>query len=232
MPQKPKTNRTSGVDKQGGVMDRCWTPWHGVAPLLPHLAAFALAQGKPSLRIWEPCAGESWLARWLQEEQHEVVQTDIENYGSDAVQIRNFLTDDPISTDYDMIVTNPPYSIKYQVLQRCYDLGKPFALLVPSDTVAAAKAARLYEQFGWNELRLKQRINFYMPETGFNNNGAQITTWWICSAGILPREIVYADLPKPRNEHKVIKPQQKPKEERIKHFGGAWVNHTFNLDEK
>ena len=37
--------------------------------------------------------------------------------------------------DWDCIVDNPPYSIKEKVLDRCILLGKPFALLLPIDTL-------------------------------------------------------------------------------------------------
>jgi len=36
---------------------------------------------------------------------------------------------------WDYIVDNPPYSIKKQIFERCLSLGKPFALLVPFDSL-------------------------------------------------------------------------------------------------
>ena len=35
---------------------------------------------------------------------------------------------------FDCIITNPPFSLKQEFLQRCYELGKPFALLLPLTT--------------------------------------------------------------------------------------------------
>ena len=37
--------------------------------------------------------------------------------------------------DWDIICDNPPYSIKKNVIKRCIELGKPFALLMPDDTI-------------------------------------------------------------------------------------------------
>ncbi|MBK9944231.1 MAG: class I SAM-dependent methyltransferase [Kouleothrix sp.] len=183
--------------KSGAGYDKCWTPWHGVAPLLPYLPAGA--------RIWECCAGAGWLAQWLREAGHAVIATDYES-GHDA------LTWSLCPDDYDVIVTNVPFSLKYQFIARCYDLGKPWALLVPYSTPFAATAKRIRDAAGkpWEELRLNKRINFCMPDSGFQNNGAQMTTIWLCH-GLLPAPIIDAEVPEPRPEHRLIKPEKRRK---------------------
>ena len=45
----------------------------------------------------------------------------------------NFFQYEPSS--YDLIVDNPPFSCKKEILERCLSLGKPFALLLPLDTI-------------------------------------------------------------------------------------------------
>ena len=37
--------------------------------------------------------------------------------------------------EYDMIIDNPPYSCKREIIERCLKLNKPFALLLPLDTI-------------------------------------------------------------------------------------------------
>ena len=32
---------------------------------------------------------------------------------------------------YDGVITNPPYSLKDKFIEHCYELDKPFALLLP-----------------------------------------------------------------------------------------------------
>ena len=39
------------------------------------------------------------------------------------------------TVDYDYIIDNPPYSCKKDVLDRCLSLQKPFALLLPIETI-------------------------------------------------------------------------------------------------
>ena len=32
---------------------------------------------------------------------------------------------------FDMIITNPPYSLKDEFIKKCYEWNKPFCLLLP-----------------------------------------------------------------------------------------------------
>lgn len=46
---------------------------------------------------------------------------------------KDFFTYEPIK--YDIIIDNPPYSIKKEVIEQCKKLGKPFALFLPLETL-------------------------------------------------------------------------------------------------
>ena len=46
---------------------------------------------------------------------------------------RDFFNYEP--EEFDYIIDNPPYSCKKEILQRCFKLGRPFALLLPLDTL-------------------------------------------------------------------------------------------------
>lgn len=54
---------------------------------------------------------------------------------------RDFFTYEPKHWDiyepkhWDILVSNPPFSKKNDVLQRAYELGKPFALLLPVNSI-------------------------------------------------------------------------------------------------
>ena len=37
--------------------------------------------------------------------------------------------------NFDLIIDNPPFSCKKEILERCIELKKPFALLLPIDTL-------------------------------------------------------------------------------------------------
>ena len=187
---KPKQ---SYAHTSGAKYDQCGTPPHGLAPLLPYLP--------PHARIWEPAAGAGMLANALEAAGHLVIR-------SDWIDGQDFFSYAPDPASYDMIVTNPPYSIKYRWMERCYQLGKPWALLVPLETVGAASALKQYRQHGWEELRLMQRINFSMPDSGFCNSGAQFPVIWLCWH-LLPTPVLVADVPQPAPEHRLIRPKKR-----------------------
>jgi hypothetical protein len=182
---KPKQSYPA---QSGATYDQCGTPPHAVAPLLPFLPAGA--------RVWEPATGEGLLADAIARAGHRVTR-------SDFATGQDFFSYEP--EGYDVIVTNPPYSIKYTWLRRCYDLGKPFALLVPFEMLASGKALALWRRFGWEELRLTRRINFKMPGTGYQNNGAQFPVVWLCWR-LLPAPVVVADTPEAAPEHRLVRP--------------------------
>ena len=161
-PKKPKVYR-SGDLHTSQPFDQCQTPAYGLDPLLPYL--------RQEWTIWEPAAGERNLVRALQGGGHTVVDSDILD-----TPPRDFFRWEP--QQFNAIVTNPPYSTKYDFLRRCYELGKPFALLVPVETIAAAKAQRMYTRYGFEWLLLDKRINFKMPLKNYEGSGAHIPTFW------------------------------------------------------
>lgn len=170
---KPKRNQKATPDVSD-ERDRCETPSYALDPLLPYLL--------PSWRIWEPACGSGRIVRALQTNGYPV-------WGSDLLQGKNFLRYEPAGVIWEAIVTNPPYSIKPQWIRRCYDLGKPFALLVPVETIATDDVQRMMEQYGAELLLLNKRINFHMPNET-KAESAPFPTMWYCWR-MLPAPIVY-----------------------------------------
>jgi hypothetical protein len=60
----------------------------------------------------------------------------------------DFFTMNPPQCDY--IISNPPYSLKTEVLQRLFEIGKLFAMLV--GVVGLFESKRRFEMFRDNEL--------------------------------------------------------------------------------
>jgi hypothetical protein len=61
----------------------------------------------------------------------------------------------------DIVVSNPPFSLKKQVLERLVSLDKPFILLMPIATLATTYCRRLFERRGGLRVVLpKKRIQF------------------------------------------------------------------------
>jgi len=98
-------------------------------------------------------------------------------YGSDlyAEPSVDFLTDKP-KADWDVIITNPPYSIKQQFLARCYELDKPFALLLPLTTFETGKRQALFKEYGVEVIFMDKRVNFQTPTKA--KSSAWFATAW------------------------------------------------------
>lgn len=122
--------------------DEFFTPESAVYPLLKHIPSHVKT-------IWECTdAGRSKITKVLKENGYQVVSTCFD-----------FLSCEP-DFDFDMIVTNPPYSLKDQFLERCYHYGKPFALLLPITALEGKKRQALYKKHGINVLLLDKRVEF------------------------------------------------------------------------
>lgn len=174
---KPKTNR-AGDPSAPQSYDACQTPPYAVPPVLEYL--------KPSWTVWEPAAGEGLLARALLDADRAVVSTDL-------LTGYNFFECEPPPA-WDCIVTNPPYSIKYDWLARCYELGKPFALLMPVETLGTKTAQEMLKRYGMEVIFLDQRVDFKMPDKGWDSH-AQFPVAWFCY-GLLDRQAVFASIEK------------------------------------
>lgn len=144
--------------------DECSTPPGAMDPLLKHLPYWVKT-------VWCPCdKGSSEIVKALNDSGRRAIATHID----DGFDFLKFAPSDPSS--YDMIITNPPYSCKNQMIERCIQLGKPWALLLPLDALCGKKRAALYEQSnGVGVITLKDRLNF----TG--GHGNWFYSAWVCS---------------------------------------------------
>lgn len=174
---KPKTNRAGDTQESKGF-DRCNTPPYAIEPLLPYIQRDWI--------VWEPAAGTDNIVNALAPYVAGIIGTDLIKEPP-----RNFFEYQPRA--FDAIVTNPPYSIKFDWLERCYALGKPFALLVPVETIGAQSAQKLMEKNGAELLLLNRRVNFEMPNKGWEGSAAQFPVLWLCWK-MLPVPIVYGKI--------------------------------------
>jgi len=161
-------------------MDRCQTPGYALDPLLPFVDR--------RLLIWEPACGEGYLTAALRESGRKVI-------GSDILYGQDFFLETP--SHWDAMITNPPYSLKYAWLLRCYALGKPFALLLPVETLGAKAAQDRFRAHGVEVVFLSKRINFKMPNIGWKSSAAQFPVCWITWGFNIGQQLTFAEV-KPR----------------------------------
>ena len=175
-----------------GSYDLCQTPPYALEPLIRHMK-FAKFH-----RIWEPACGEGLLVDGLKSHGFDVLGTDILERSLESHHY-DFFKYKP-DWDWQCIVTNPPYSMKYDWIKRCYFLGKPWALLMPVETLGAAAAQFQFDTFGIQVIFMSPRIDFKMPDAGWSGKGAQFPTAWFCWKFDLPKDIMFARLNKVKCE--------------------------------
>lgn len=134
-------------------------------------------------KLWESADhNEGRIVQRLRHHGYDVTGTDILN-GFD------FLSPLMPPPEFDAIVTNPPYSIKDKWLQRCYDLGKPFALLMPITAMGEQERYRMYKKYGISILMLPERVDFVTPSG--EGSGAWFYCAWFCWNIPLPSQICF-----------------------------------------
>lgn len=119
--------------------------------------------------IWECADGKGLLSDELSNKGYRVITSEIDR-GQD------FLNWSPLDK-WDCIITNPPYSLKQQFLERCYSLGKPFALLLPLTTFETAKRQNLFKEYGIEVIMFDKRINF-ITSSGQGKGSWFATAWF------------------------------------------------------
>lgn len=155
-----------------GHSDFFQTPPVALKPLLRYLV--------PGSVVWEPSAGVGQLANQLYNAGFPTIRSDI-------LDGQDFLTWEP-DEHYDVIITNPPYSIKDKFLARAFRLKKPFAFLLPVTALAGKARMALYRTHGLQLLMLNDRINFNTP-SGVGSGSWFATAWF--TWGILPADLIF-----------------------------------------
>ena len=66
--------------------------------------------------------------------------------------IRDFMTN---NYDCDWIISNPPYSNKDEIIERCIEIGKPTVLLLPIESLGGLRRHKAYR---------RTKLDIYIPE--------------------------------------------------------------------
>jgi len=160
--------------QMGGRTDEFFTPEYALSPLSPFL--------NKNWTIWECAWGKGSLAKHLEKKGFKVI-------GKKNV---DFLNKNVLSIESDCIVTNPPYSLKGEFLERCYEIEKPFALLMPLTTLEGIKRGALFKKYGIQIIIPNRRINFITPSG--KGSGAWFQTAWFTWGLNLPQDLMFVEL--------------------------------------
>jgi hypothetical protein len=172
------------MDKVAGSgNDEFYTPRYAIRPILEHI--------KPNSKVWCPFdTDDSLFKELLEKDGHTVINTHLE-YGDDFFEVSaRFI-------DCDYIISNPPYSIKKEVFNKLFEIGKPFAMLV--GVVGLFESQARFEMFRDNEFEvmyMNRRISYFKD---FSDQKPALnppfSSVYICSK-MLPKQICFAEIDK------------------------------------
>jgi len=135
--------------------------------------------------IWCPF-DEEWSAFYqrLKEEGFNVVR-------SCLMEGHNFFEYEP--DDWDILVSNPPFSLKDKVIERLYLFNKPFAILLPLNSLQGKTRFKYFKE-GVQILSFDARVSYHDKEHMDNTvKGSPFATAYFCK-DLLPNDLIIEKL--------------------------------------
>lgn len=161
-----------------GKNDNLNTLPYGVRPILKYIP-------KDSV-VWCPFdTKESEFVKQIREKGNEVIYSHIK-YGQD------FYSYEP-SVEWDCIVSNPPFTNKRKIFERCLDFDKPFALVMTNTWLNDSAPVRIFKERG-RQLQLlmfDKRMKF--EQNGKINNKITFSSSYFC-CDFLPNDLIQEEL--------------------------------------
>lgn len=171
---------TAKTDK---ASDEVYTADFAVKPLLQYLTLFRQSMGR-EIVIWCPFDLEdSEYVRIFQENGFRVIHSHID-------ENKNFFFYEP--DNYDIIISNPPFSIKDDIIKHLDELGKPYAILLPIPALQGQK--RFPYMKDCQALIFDKRINYYTDkEKKQVQKGVSFGSFYLCK-NFLPKDLIFQKL--------------------------------------
>ena len=173
------------MDKVAGSgNDEFYTPRYAIEPLIKYI--------KPFSTVWCPFdTQESNFVKVLKDNNFNVIYSHI----SDIEYVGDFFDICSEPSQYDYIISNPPYSLKAEVFERLFELGKPFAMLV--GVVGLFESKKRFEMFKNNKFEImyfNKRIAYFKDFTEQKPSlNPPFSSVYITSQ-ILPTQIVFEEI--------------------------------------
>jgi len=155
--------------------DEFYTPEYAIEPLLKYVNS--------NLAVWCPFdTNESNFVKMLKNNGNAVKNTHISN-GDDFFNI---------DIDCDVIISNPPYSLKGEVFDRLFKLNKKFAMLV--GVVGLFESEKRFSMFEANDFEIlyfNKRVAYFKDYTEQKPSlNPPFSSVYICR-GLLPKQICF-----------------------------------------
>lgn len=153
-----------------GNNDECHTPRYAVIPILRYIPENSV--------VW--CPFDTQKSEFVKEisKTNKVVFSHIDSG-------QYFYTYEP--ENWDIIISNPPFTNKRKIFERCLNFNKPFALLMSNTWLNDAAPKQLFMQKELQLLMFDQRIKFNCK--GIVNNKITYSSSYYCW-NFLPKQLI------------------------------------------
>lgn len=160
--------------------DETYTPYYAVEPLLKYIPKNKV--------IWCPC-DEEWSAYYqtFKENGYKVIR-------SSLVEGQDFFEYEP-DEHYDIIVTNPPFSLSEKIFKRLDELNKPYIMLFPLKYLQGKNRFN-YLKDTCQLLSFDGRVDYH-TRGDFQNyrKGNHFASAYFCK-DVLPKDLIIEELVK------------------------------------
>lgn len=165
-----------------GNNDECYTPAYGVTPILKYIPKDA--------KVW--CPFDTTESEFVKQigAQNLVISTHIST-GQD------FLTYTP-NFEWDVIVSNPPFTNKRKFFERALSFEKPFALIMTNTWLNDSAPKQLFKDKDLQLLMFDKRMKFHSPD-GRPNDKITFSSSYYCW-NFLPKQIIMEKLDVPSSK--------------------------------
>jgi hypothetical protein len=163
-----------------GGGDEAYTPVYGVTPILKYIPKDA--------KVW--CPFDTAVSEFVKQivKQNPVICTHIST-GQD------FLTYTP-DFEWDVIVSNPPFTNKRKFFERALSFEKPFALIMTNTWLNDSAPKQLFKNKDLQLLMFDKRMKFHSPD-GRSNDKITFSSSYYCW-NFLPKQIIMEELQVPK----------------------------------
>ena len=171
-----------------GGNDECYTPYNGVTPILEFILKYMDERYDvydSPLVVWCPFdkAYSEFVKQISALDWVDVIYSHIDD-GKD------FFDYEP--ENWDIIISNPPFTNKRKYFERALSFNKPFALIMTNTWLNDSAPKQLFKDKDLQLLMFDKRMKFVSPD-GRDNNKITFSSSYYCW-NFLPKQIVMRNL--------------------------------------
>ena len=158
-----------------GNNDECYTPDYAVKPILKYIPKDAI--------VWCPFDKQESEFVIQISHQNEVIFSHIDTN-------QDFFTYEP--DNWDVIISNPPFTNKRKFFERALSFNKPFALIMTNTWLNDSAPKQLFKDKDLQLLMFDKRMKFISPD-GRDNSKITFSSSYYCW-NLLPKQIIMEEL--------------------------------------